>query len=146
MKIELHRRDAYATMLVMIHFDPPPKFRGLDPNLPVRIYHRNLPHWRQDGATYFVTFRLADSLPQSKLEELNEEKARWEKAYPPPRSEEQWKSYAQSVTAKTESWLDEGHGKCILENCDAARILGDALPYFHGKRYDLFASVIMPNH
>ena len=29
----------------------------------------NLPHWRQDGVTYFVTFRLADSLPQAKLDE-----------------------------------------------------------------------------
>jgi len=36
------------------------------------MYHRNLPHWRQDGATYFVTYRLADSLPQCKLDELKE--------------------------------------------------------------------------
>ena len=43
------------------------------------MYQRHLPHWRQDGATYFVTFRLADSLPQSKLDELKALKAEWEK-------------------------------------------------------------------
>jgi hypothetical protein len=26
-----------------------------------------LPHWEQDNATYFVTFRLTDSLPKSAL-------------------------------------------------------------------------------
>ena len=45
---------------------PPPGFRPFDPfdpYRPVRVYRRNLPHWRQDGATYFVTIHCADSLP-----------------------------------------------------------------------------------
>jgi REP element-mobilizing transposase RayT len=29
-----------------------------------RIYRRTLPHWRQDGATYFVTWRLHQCQPQ----------------------------------------------------------------------------------
>jgi putative transposase len=48
----------------------PPGFQGLRENLDLKVYMRHLPHWRQDGATYYVTFRLADSLPQSKLDEL----------------------------------------------------------------------------
>ena len=44
----------------------PPGFRGLDPDKRIRIYTRHLPHRRQDGATYFVTFRLADSLPEDR--------------------------------------------------------------------------------
>jgi len=44
------------------NLDPPPGFQGLHPERPVTIYERHLPHWRQPGATYFVTFRLADSL------------------------------------------------------------------------------------
>lgn len=43
---------------------PPPDFQGLRPDRPLTMYHRKLPHWRQDGATYFVTFHLADSLPK----------------------------------------------------------------------------------
>jgi len=52
------------------NLEPPPDFQGLCPNIPVTFYFRHLPHWRQDGATYFVTFRLNDSLPQAKLREL----------------------------------------------------------------------------
>jgi hypothetical protein len=40
----------------------PPGFQGLHPDIPVTFYYRHLPHWRQDGATYFVTFRLAEHL------------------------------------------------------------------------------------
>ena len=39
-------------------------FQPFDTRKPLRLYRRNLPHWRQDGATYFVTFRLDDALPQ----------------------------------------------------------------------------------
>ena len=48
----------------------PPGFQGQRDDLPLKIYQQHLPHWRQDGATYFVTFRLHDSLPQAKLREL----------------------------------------------------------------------------
>src|SRR5213080_653790 len=54
----------------MWNLAPPPGFQGLHPDKPITVYQRYLPHWRQDGATYFVTFRLADALPQSKLDEL----------------------------------------------------------------------------
>ena len=63
----------------MWNLPTPPGFQGLYPDMPVTIYHRHLPHWRQDGATYFVTFRLADSLPQSKLDELATLKKEWER-------------------------------------------------------------------
>src|SRR5580658_6106518 len=33
-----------------------------------------LPHWEAEGATYFVTFRLGDSLPQSVLESFRFER------------------------------------------------------------------------
>ena len=55
----------------------PAGFQGLRDDLPLQVYSRHLPHWRQHGATYFVTFRLADSLPQSKLRELELIKAAW---------------------------------------------------------------------
>ena len=56
----------------MWNLPAPPGFHGLHPHKPLTMYHRNLPHWRQDGATYFVTYRLADSLPQCKVDELKE--------------------------------------------------------------------------
>ena len=39
-------------------------FGAFDPRRPVGyVQGGNLPHWRQDGATYFVTWRTADSIP-----------------------------------------------------------------------------------
>ena len=39
-------------------------FREFDESGEVRIYyHGILPHWRQTGCTYFVTYRLADPYP-----------------------------------------------------------------------------------
>lgn len=56
----------------------PIPFQGFNPYGEVRIYeHGILPHWRQDECTYFVTFRLADSLPQSVLQKLEEERIQW---------------------------------------------------------------------
>ena len=67
----------------------PPNFRGLHPDLPVTMYHRHLPHWRQEGAIYFVTFRLADALPQDKLDYLKRLRA----APVPEKSEFTYKDY-----------------------------------------------------
>ena len=39
-------------------------FRGFDEFADVEITRRRLPHWQQEAATYFVTFRLADSIPR----------------------------------------------------------------------------------
>lgn len=35
---------------------------------------RSTPHWEKDGATYFITFRLADSLPKSVLDRIESER------------------------------------------------------------------------
>ena len=56
---------------------PRPPFVPFDEHKAVQIYQRNLPHWRQDGATYFVTFRLGDSVPQPVLEQWEYERQIW---------------------------------------------------------------------
>src|SRR5438874_12806476 len=41
----------------------------------VKIRDRgHLPHWEKEGATYFITFRLADSLPKSILDGICSER------------------------------------------------------------------------
>ncbi len=54
-----------------------PHFRPFNPRGPLRNYVRNLPHWRQPGATYFVTFRLIDSIPSRVLAIWHEERNHW---------------------------------------------------------------------
>lgn len=124
----------------------PPGFRGRHPDLPLRTYHRRLPHWRQAGATYFVTFRLADSIPQTHLRALRRWRAIWERSHPEPRSEEDWKTFAREITAKTERWLDEGYGACELGLSRIARLLREGLEKFQDERAFVSCYVVMPNH
>ena len=37
---------------------------------PVERTRNHVPHWQRDGMLYFVTFRLADSLPMEVMEKL----------------------------------------------------------------------------
>ena len=130
----------------MWNLPPPLGFVGFDPAAPVRIYQRDLPHWRQEGVTYFTTFRLADALPASRLQELAALRAEWERLHPPPRNDAQWQALARMTIQNVEHWLDQGSGCCILKEAFAADIVEDKLRYFDGERYELGAYVIMPNH
>ncbi|MBM3887562.1 MAG: valine--tRNA ligase [Verrucomicrobia bacterium] len=121
-------------------------FRGLDPFAEVDVSRRRLPHWRQAGATYFVTFRLADSIPEGRLAELEAERQRWLANHSEPLSEADHREYYQLFNDRVEQWLDEGHGSCVLSDVRAAKIVAGALRHFDGQRYMLGAWVVMPNH
>ncbi len=58
-----------------------PTFRPFNADHPLRVYYRHLPHWRQPGATYFVTFRQADSIPKVVLAEWLDVRQRWYRAW-----------------------------------------------------------------
>jgi hypothetical protein len=103
-------------------------FRGFDPYQHVRIMRRRLPHWRQSGVAYFVTFRLADSLPQSVLRQWRDERATWERWRRAPWSAEEQREYACHLR-RSEVWAQ-------VELC---------LLHFDAKRYDVDAFVLMPN-
>lgn len=47
---------------------------------------------------------------------------------------------------RIESFLDAGHGECLLRRPEVARIVLDSWRHFDGDHYDLAAWVIMPNH
>ena len=130
----------------MWNLPPPPGFQGLREDLPLRVYVRHLPHWRQDGATYFVTFRLGDSLPQAKLRELRHLRATWLRQHPPPHADEALQQLSREVMQRVERWLDQGMGDCVLRQRDVAQIVLDGLHRFDGERYELDAYVAMPNH
>ena len=48
--------------------------------------------------------------------------------------------------AKIEKQLNSNEGNCWLKNPQVARFVAEALRYFNGKRYELHAWIIMPNH
>ena len=45
-------------------------FHFYDPSVPVTVTRGHLPHWDQAGATYFITWRTADSIPKDVWEAL----------------------------------------------------------------------------
>ena len=117
-----------------------------DPHAPLDITHANLPHWQQDGATYFITFRLVDSLPREKLEQWAKDREAWLAAHPEPVSEEDWREYHEKFSATIERWLDQGSGSCLLELPECREIVENALKFFNGQRYQLGEFVVASNH
>ena len=133
----------------------PETFRGLVDDLPLEIYLRNLPHWRQDGATYFVTFRLHDSVPESVLRNQRVEVRKLYRelgvgvdtklSASNPHSEK-LRALQQRHTRAIADILDEGRGSSILRNSDARAPVNEALRYHAENTCEVYAYVIMPNH
>lgn len=109
------------------------------------VLNGNLPHWRQDGVTYHVTFRLGDPLPVHVAVRLRTDLRRWLEAHPPPRSRAERLEYWRFYLA-LEKHLDAGYGQCLLRHRLAQAIVRDAMLFFDGERYYLHDWVIMPNH
>ena len=108
-----------------------------------------LPHLKREGASYFVTFRLAGTLPREVLLELKREReAILEQAMARNRpltwqeQQELFNWYADRVDA----YLDAGHGECWLKRPEIAALVANALRFFEKQRYTLPAWVVMPNH
>ncbi len=112
----------------------------------IRITKNNLPHWQQPGATYFLTFRMADALPAEMRRDLKHERALWRQSHPPPLSWAEEAEYHRLFSARTDQWLDAGHGSCMLRQLDLRASMEEALKHFDYERYILLSYVIMPNH
>ena len=107
---------------------------------------RHLPHWEQEGCAYFVTFRLADSIPDHQLAKLREDLAAWNQHHPQPWDYTTYQEYQLRFHEGPEKWLDEGHGECLLARPELRAIVADSFHHFDGERYLLDAFVVMPNH
>ena len=121
-------------------------FTPFDPSAPVAKSGRHLPRWKQDGCTYFVTFRLADSIPQEKLLQWKMELRDWLQKHPEPRTSGQNEEYAEFFAERFHGWLDDGLGECWFQRPELSAIVEKALRFFDGQRYWLGHFVIMPNH
>jgi putative transposase len=95
---------------------------------------KGLPHFDAGEIVQFITFRLHDSLPQSQLDVLSDEL----KNAPG--------NNARHQDERIQELLDQGAGSCLLKQPQCAEIVQSALLYLDGRRYDLRAWVVMPNH
>ena len=108
-----------------------------------------LPHWEKESATYFITFRLADSLPKSVLDRIESERhaiATTAKQLHRELSPDERRKIQTLSTRVMERFLDSGAGACHMRNPVIAELLASTLLHFADQRYRLFAWCIMPNH
>ena len=129
------RQDAAATLIG--YFDPAE---------PVANLIGNLPHWRQKGVTYFVTFRSADALPQVKLKQWNRELLAWLQSHPEPHDRETRREFYERFPKRMQEWLDASYGECLLRIRENREQVETALRQFDGQRYSLDIFTVAPNH
>ena len=128
----------------------------LDLEAEIHISSHSLPHWMQDGAITFVTFRLADSLSIEVIE-------RWKRGKLDflarkgihctdyslgfrQLSEIDRRAFNKQFDRMKHDELDACHGRCQLQDPRAAQSVADSLLHFDNDRYLLGDFVIMPNH
>lgn len=116
------------------------------PQRPVDKHRHILPHWHQGGVECFVTWRLADSLPQSFIQEWLQQREAWLQQHPQPWTPDTETAYHERFSERYLERLDQGHGECILQHAPCADAVEQALRFFDGQRYQLQSFVIMPNH
>ncbi|MBU0473321.1 MAG: hypothetical protein KKF62_04085 [Bacteroidetes bacterium] len=114
-------------------------------------YKRNLPHYQPMGYTFFVTFRLAGSLPVDVVKKLKldrekelqiissiiNNKLRTEKYY----------EYQKKYFAIFDNLLEscKSSPKWLMDE-NIAKITQEAIHYRDKSEYELIAYTIMPNH
>jgi REP element-mobilizing transposase RayT len=96
-----------------------------------------IPHFDVGGIYQSITYRLDDSLPQSKLAELEETLSQLK--MPTDKIE-------QERRKQIEALLDAGYGSCILREPENAELVINSWKHFDKTRYDLIAWVVMPTH
>ena len=121
------------------------------------FYRRNLPHIQPPGATFFLTFHLAGSLPRGVLQQWKAEKLRLlnlesnfdretdeRKIFEEKEKSDEWK---RQWFRKIEKTLDNAQsGPVWLKDDQIAKVVADSMHYLDGKVYHLDAYCIMANH
>jgi REP element-mobilizing transposase RayT len=110
-----------------------------------------LPRVKRENASYFVTFRLADSLPKAALARLEHQKAQRLQEFressrcgeSPSKSIEE---IARNFQRELERNLDQGAGSCHLRRPQIADLMVQTMRHFDQTRYELREWVVMPNH
>jgi putative transposase len=126
--------------------NPYPKLKFFDEFAKIGTLQNRLPHWRQDQATYFITFRLNDSIPSHLLAAWRDERERWLQLHPQPWPADVETEYHQCFSTRIDRWIDEGHGSCLLAHPENAERVATCLHHDDGTRYLIHSQVIMPNH
>jgi REP element-mobilizing transposase RayT len=115
------------------------------------FYSKTLPHIQPPGATLFVTYRLAGSIPQAVIQQLWVERQAMERhiaaiADPMQRSLEQI-VLNKKLFARWDRVLDRAEsGPMWLKEPAVAQIVVESLHFLDGDKYALDCFCVMSNH
>ena len=115
------------------------------------FYQRNLPHYQPPGATLFITFRVANSIPKEALLRLQAEKeqikAVLSKITDPQERTKRTYLEQRRFFGKWDKILDSAStGPFWLRNPRIAELMVESIHHRDGKVYNLDAFCVMPNH
>jgi REP element-mobilizing transposase RayT len=118
---------------------------------PKIFYMRRLPHYQPPGETYFITFRLAGSLPNHGILQMKEWRRRVRENVGAASNESERRIFLAELHSKYfdgfDNVLDRAlDGPTWLRHPEIAAVVAEAIHYRDTKTYDLDAFCIMPNH
>ncbi|PIZ26332.1 MAG: hypothetical protein COY47_01090 [Chloroflexi bacterium CG_4_10_14_0_8_um_filter_57_5] len=114
------------------------------------LFYRHLPHYHPSNATFFVTFRLAGSLPREVIEQLRQEQEREEQQLTQrfrgeTLREERYK-LSKKMFGQYDAYLDQGTGPRWLAEPHVAELVTQEIRRLEPQNYHLIAYCIMSNH
>lgn len=114
------------------------------------FYRRQLPHIQPPGATIFVTFRLANSIPQTVRTRWNNEHQILEKLVAKMDQQQAESSHQKFIRQRfrdLEQHLDRAeYGPTWLKDSRIAQLVAKSLRHLDGRVYRLDAFCVMSNH
>lgn len=115
------------------------------------FYRRRLPHYQPPGATLFVTFRLAGSIPQAIIQQLLKESKAKEaeilRITEQSAHREAIIAARKVIFARWDRVLDGmQQSPHWLADPTIANLVCEAMHYLDRRKYDLEAYCVMPNH
>jgi putative transposase len=108
-----------------------------------RFRRGKLPHWEVENGSYFVTVRLADSLPEdgvNRLQAIHLDLTRIEA------QSEKFAELQRQYFRTMEKYLDAGQGSCVLRNSECARLVESELNALQEWGVSAPHYSVMPNH
>jgi REP-associated tyrosine transposase len=105
-----------------------------------------IPHWHVPNGIYFVTYRLAGSLPRHVEGEIAALRAKLIAARKDDFKGAEARAIEREIFRQTEAELDQSHGDCWLRNREVASLVISSFEHDDGNDYELIAFVVMPNH
>lgn len=109
---------------------------------------RNLTPAQAPGAIYFVTYRLAGSIPPALLQRLRAAQEKWLRRFAVRGTNpvERLPRASKLLFGRLDDHLDQPGSRNWLARPEIAALVRDSLRRHDGRRYQLLAYCIMPNH